>query len=142
HSLLLKQPRQGVVVGKRGNLRPESRRRLRPRVTLLLRERALDRRALRRDLLDVTLPHLLEEERAVRNADAGRRLSRPRAKVEVQDQKREGEEDPPGARAKAGLLRRRRRRSARRRRRTRILLLVRALCRHHSRVMIPTSHED
>jgi hypothetical protein len=42
HAFLLEQPRQRVVVGERGNLRSEARRRLRPRVPLLLRERALE----------------------------------------------------------------------------------------------------
>jgi hypothetical protein len=79
HGMLLEQACQGVVVGERGNLGLEARRRLRSSVDHLLVERALDRRALRRDLLDVAHGHLLQEERAVGNADAGRRLRRPRA---------------------------------------------------------------
>ena len=56
---------------------------------------------------DVPRAHLLEEERAVRDADAGRRLRRARADVEVEGQQCEGEEDPAAAQAKAGRLRRR-----------------------------------
>jgi hypothetical protein len=77
HFILLEQACQGVVIGERGNLGLEERRRLRPCVGHLLVERALDRGALRRDLLDVPHGHLLEKERAVGNADAGRRLRRP-----------------------------------------------------------------
>ena len=69
-AFLLKQLRQGVVVGERGDLRLELRRRLASRVLLLLRERALNRRALGRDHFHVAGLHLFEEERAVRNANA------------------------------------------------------------------------
>ena len=69
-ALLLKQLRQGVVVGERGNLGAELRRRLVRGVLQLLVERALNRRALGRDLLHMAGLHLLDEERAVRNANA------------------------------------------------------------------------
>jgi hypothetical protein len=130
HLLLLEQACQGVVIGERGNLGLEERRRLRPCVGHLLREGALDRRALRRDFLDVPHRHLLKEERAVGNADAGRRLRRARANVEVDGQKREEENDPGSTRAKAGPLRRRR--SARSRRRARAPLPILASFGHRS----------
>ena len=82
-----------------------------PAYAQLLRERALDRRALRGDLLHVAGAHLLQEERAVRDADARRRLRRPRAEVEVEGEQREREEDPAAAQAEARQLRGRRRAS-------------------------------
>jgi hypothetical protein len=69
-AVLLEQGRQGVVVREGWNLGPEARRGLRPFVRELLRERALDVRALRGDLLDVLRPHLVEEERAVGDSNA------------------------------------------------------------------------
>ena len=107
------------------------------------RERALDRRALRRDLLDVARAHLIEEERAVRNADAGRRLRRPRAEVEVEGQQREGEEDPAAGRTKAGRLRRCRRRPRRSARAGGglALLLILARCHHRSGLTIATNQD-
>src|SRR5439155_20049537 len=108
-SLLLEQARQRVVVGERGNLRLEPRRWLRARITQLFREGALDRRALRRDRLDVSGCHLLEEERAVRNADPRGRLRSARTEVEVEDEKGDEEEEPAAASAQPRRQLRRRR---------------------------------
>ena len=104
-ALLLQQPRQCVVVGKGRDLRPEAQRRLRPRVPLFLREGPLDRRSLRGDVLDVAVRHLLQEERAVRDPDARRRLRCARTEVEVEAEQDDGEDDPPACRAKTRRLR-------------------------------------
>src|SRR5439155_8990781 len=93
-AVLLQQRRQGVGVCERRYLRLEARRRLRLPVAQLERERPLDRRALRGDLLDVSRVDLVDEEGAVGNADAGRRLCRARAEVEVDREQDECEDDP------------------------------------------------
>ena len=113
-ALLLEQRRERVVVRERRHLGLELRRRLGALVALLFGERPLDRRALRGDLLHVPGVHLLEEERAVRDADARRRLGGPGAEVDVEGQQREAEQDPATRDVEA---RPRRRCSARSRRR-------------------------
>src|SRR6266516_194856 len=105
---LLEQPRERIVVGEGRNLRLETRSRLRLRVGLLLRERTLDRSPLGRDLLDVARAHLIEEEGAVRNAHARRRLGRTRAEVEIDTEQDEREHDPHATDARPGSLLRRR----------------------------------
>src|SRR5438093_9649443 len=126
HALLLEQLRQSVVVCERRDLGTKPRRRLASRVPLLLRKSALNRRPLGRDLLHVPRRHLFEEERAVRNTDAGRRLRRTRAEVKVEKQKPDCKEDPTTARAKAWQLRRRR--SGRRRRCACLALILGTHC--------------
>src|SRR5206468_8379730 len=98
---LLEQARECVVIGEGRDLRPEARRRLRLRVTLLLRERALDRSPLGHDLLDMARAHLIEEERAVRDTHARRRLCCTRAEVEIDAEQDEREHDPRATDAKA-----------------------------------------
>src|SRR5213078_1009168 len=87
----------------------------------LLGERPLDGRALRADLLDVPGVDLIEEERAVGDALARRRLAGHRADVQVDRQQDEREDDPRPAEAEAGR-RRGRCRPARRGRRRRAVL--------------------
>ena len=112
--LLLEQPRQRIVVGERGDLRLEARRRLRVLVRQLLRERALDGGALRRDLLDVPARHLLEEERAVRDAHPRLRPHRAAAEEEVDAEHDQAEDDPARTRSVPRAYGLRRRRVARR----------------------------
>ena len=124
-TFLLEQPGQSVVVGERRDLGAEPCRRLRFPVPGLLREGALHRRPLRGDLLDVALTDLLQEEGAVRNPHARRRLRGTRAEVDIEGEEGKREQDPrasgPEARRRPG-----RRGSPRRRRRGRVLPLVRA----------------
>jgi membrane protein DedA with SNARE-associated domain len=53
----------------------------------------------------VPVLHLRQEERGVGNTNAGRRLRRPRAEVEVEDQKRDEKDDPAAVPAKPRRLR-------------------------------------
>src|SRR5436309_5750349 len=108
--LLCRSFRERVVVGERGNLGLEAIGRLRVPVLLLLLERALDGRALRRDLLHVAVSDLLEEERAVRHTRARRLFHRPRAQVDVQREQREEEKRPVPVQREPRSPRRRRRR--------------------------------
>src|SRR5439155_26213717 len=78
-------------------------------------ELALDRRPLRRDLHDVAVAHLLEEERAVGNAHPRVVVRRPRGRPVVEAEEDEREEDEPPAEAPPPLPRRLRRRAAARR---------------------------
>ena len=115
--VLLEQLGELVGVGERGNLRSEPRRRLRVLEGHVLLERPLDVRALGRDLLDVARPHLLQEERAVRDADPRLGPHRPRGDEQVECEQHEEEDDPAGRDPEPGTLGRRRRRSAGRGRR-------------------------
>src|SRR5204863_7903563 len=85
-ALLRQQTRELVVVREGRDLGAEAGGRLRCPVLLRGLERALDRRALRGDLRDVSLVDLLDEEGAVRDANTGRWMHRARADVEVQRQ--------------------------------------------------------
>ena len=84
------------------------RRRLRAVVARRLLERALDRRALRGDRDDVAAADLVEEERAVRDADARGRLRRARAELVVDDEQADEEREQPPAEARPRRRRRRR----------------------------------
>jgi hypothetical protein len=142
HLVLLQHPRQRVRVRERRNLRLEAGRRLRPRVPLLLRERSLDRRPLRGDLLDMTRGHLLQEERAIRNPDTRAWLRRPGAEVEVERQEPEEEGDPHAARAEARRLRRCRRGAARRRGWARLGAPIVPRVSHRTRHLALPGHHD
>ena len=72
HAFALEQLRERVRVGECRDLGLEERRRLRVLVLSWLRERALDRRALRGDLLHVSRRDLVQEERAVRDPNTRR----------------------------------------------------------------------
>src|SRR5205814_6691934 len=104
-ALLLEQGRERVRVRERRDLRLELLRLLRARVALGKGERSLHGGALRRDRSDVRVAHLLEEEGAVRHADARRALRRARCRVEV-DEKEDGDPADPPADADAWPLRR------------------------------------
>src|SRR5581483_1772812 len=96
HVLPLEELRERLRVGELRDLGLEATGRLRAGVALALLERALDRGPLRRDRAHVAVAHLLEEERAVRHADARRRLRRARAEPEVEGEQAEhGEEEGP-----------------------------------------------
>src|SRR5262249_11286191 len=106
-ALLLQQVRELVLVGEGGALRLELRRLPLVVVRRRLLERALDRRALRGDAVDVLAVDLVEEEGAVGDADARRALRRAGAEVvvdEQQDDEEDAEPPPPaGPRARRGL---------------------------------------
>src|SRR5262245_65695052 len=116
HALALEELRERVVVGEGGNLGLEAFAGIGVPVLLLLFERALDSRALRRDLLHVAVANLLEEERAVRDARTGRLFHRTRAEVDVQRKQREEEDRPVAAQPEPRRSSRRRRGATRRRR--------------------------
>ena len=122
--VLLQHLGELVGVRKGGDLGPEPRRRLRVLVRHRLLERALDVRSLGGDLRDVAGFHLLEEQRAVRDAHPGSWLHRPAAEEEVQRQQDDEEGDPAAARAVPRALGATRSRAGRGRRR-RLLRLVR-----------------
>ncbi len=109
--LLLEQVRQRLRVGERGDLGLEVGRGLGALVARRLLEHALDRRALRGDRDDAARLHLVEEERAVRDADPRGRMHGARRDPEVEDEQH-GEERshaPAEAKPRLGLLLRRRR---------------------------------
>ncbi len=92
--VLLEELGQLVGVCEGGNLRPESRRRLRLFERHPLLEGALDVRPLGRDLLDVGRLHLLQEERAVRDSYPRGGLHRPARDEQVEREQRDEEDDP------------------------------------------------
>ena len=114
NALALEKLRERVRVCESGDLGREARGRLRAAVALLLRERSLDRCALRRDLGNATRSNLLEEERAVRDAHSRLRLGRARADPEIEREQHEREEDPTPTESEARPLRGSRRRARRR----------------------------
>src|SRR5581483_3578840 len=81
-------------------------------VALTRRERPLHRRAFRRDRRNVARVHLLQEERAVRDADPLGLLRRARREPVVDDEERDDPGDPP-AEAEARRLRLRQARATR-----------------------------
>ena len=96
--VLLQQLRQLVGIGERGDLRSESSRRLRVLERRLFLERALDVRPFGRDLVDVAHSHLLQEERAVRDALTGLRPHDAAGEEEVAREQNDEEDDPARAR--------------------------------------------